>query len=514
MGSTLEGTPCGTQRARLLSYGGQAVSTSVARPNDLEELRACIEAATRAGKRVTFHGGGRSFDTQALNRTLVISLKGLDRIAEPDVWNRTITVGPGATWGAILEQTLAVGMVPFVMVTSRATTAGGTASADCLSRFSPSCGKEGAHVRSLRLVQLDGQVLNCSRSEHRDVFYAVISGFGYLGAIAEVTYELLALDYTPGEIAVETDIVPFVGTAELAERLVGEALRCHGALCQEESELHVCAAQAIAATRQHPRRAYGLSAALYMNAKRQGLLMRSNYTARTPAERNPTFLHQPNSFIHLLLQVLALFSWTRRLGWWISLNFVFSKPRTYTDEIFGYTFFQDGNERIKQAGRALGLPMGVRQQTYIIPWDPDAPEASAEVLAAFLDRLDRHLDERGLLPAIIDVLYLPDDGDDEFLLSSSHEMSGFAVSLAFERVFTSDFADVEKALREISRYCAEAGGRVHLVKHVFVDPELLTTMYPKLDEWIAIKERLDPERTLQNEFLGRTFPDAVGDTLP
>jgi decaprenylphospho-beta-D-ribofuranose 2-oxidase len=49
---------------------------------------------------------------------------------------------------------------------------------------------------------------------------------------------------------------------------------------------------------------------------------------------------------------------------------------------------------------------------------------------------------------------------------------------------------------------AEAGGRIYLAKDARLDPALVATMYPRLDEWRAVRDRLDPTGALQSD-LGR-----------
>ena len=101
------------------------------------------------GLKVTFRGGGHSFDSQSLGEQVVISMRRLKRIspAARGASGRGWSPGrPGATSSKSCGR---IGLVPAITVTTSQATAGGTLSGDCLSRFSPAYGKEGTWIEQL-----------------------------------------------------------------------------------------------------------------------------------------------------------------------------------------------------------------------------------------------------------------------------------------------------------------------------------------------------------------------------
>ena len=493
-------------------------------PSNADELALILADAAERGRRVTLRAGGNAFDGQSLGSEMVVSMARLDTIgapfAEGDDW--CITVGAGATWGKILDAVAPHGLVPAIMVTTEKATAGGTLSGNCLSRFSPSFGKEGGWVRRFELLTMTGERLTCTPPDPEQpedtwtleerAFMSAIGGLGYLGAVYEITYKLVRAYHPTGDpkqsLAVQTTLEKYTTYDRLAESLCRQAHE----MCTTDVPEGMTLAE------------FNANQAIYsglvrrVNGKQSAVVFASTYT--TTAKRNEMPIHQPKSAFRFISEMLL----RTRLDWWLTLfafHILFRRRTTYIDDLRGFTFFMDGNSRCKAWGKRHGMKMPTVQQTFVIPFTPEedfgSPEEAAEArskkLATWLDESHQVLQRHGVRPSFSDVLFIRDTL--AFGLSSTAGRAGFAVSYAFERSDEKFLGRVEQALSELAdKLCEERfDGRVYLVKNVYASQAALRKMYGEHAIGLfKLKRRLDPDALLANDFLERTFGD-LGDEV-
>jgi decaprenylphospho-beta-D-ribofuranose 2-oxidase len=451
-------------RAQFVSYSRlrRSVPDRWCVVEDASEIRELLWHAAAEGRQVTVRAGGRSFDDQALSRDTLLDVRRLDRILALDPARRRITVQAAATWGHIVAAALPHGLMPHIVVTTAGATAGGTLSGNCISRFSPSYGHTGDHVLSFQLLTVGGELLTCSRHENEALFHAAIGGFGYLGVITEVTFDLLAIG---SKTRLKTVIERREGLAAFVA-------------CLRERSAEPGAYRAV------------YSVFSLANPQR-GAVLRSAYSDEPLGRQLP--LHAPQSWYRPLVEYLFMSSRVSNALSHASYRMLFSRG-PFVEDLRGYTFCMDGNVRATALADGLGLAMKTTQQSFLIP--PDA-------LLAFLEQAAREFRASDVYPNMLDALFLPRSS---CLLSSAHELPGFCVSFVFAGLRRAKHQRVHRCLVALNEACLRAGGRIHLVKNVCASKEQIARMYGNaLPEFRALKAKHDPQGVLRNDFFTRTL---------
>jgi decaprenylphospho-beta-D-ribofuranose 2-oxidase len=461
----------------LTSYGG--LHRSRCRrfvPANVGELRALFARARAEGRRVTLRGSGLAFDGQSLGDDWVFSLERFGGI-HVDAEKGHVTVGPAATWGEIVEQTLRHDLLPPIVVTTSQASAGGTLASNGLGRFSQVYGKEADWVVRFSLLTPEGDLLECSRDSHPELFRAVVGGHGYLGVVVDATYRLL-------RIGDARYVRHRVHKRRSFQTMAEELLTRPGAAADET-----------------------VTALVIPDGSERSLVFNVRLVASKGTHRLPGLA--PKGFFRSVIEWSLRSARISRLMWKFSFRRLLREGIDYIDSIRDYLFFMDGNVKAKALGLQLKLPMHAIQQSFALPIPAEgSPSSRVQGVVAFLRSVNEHLARYRVACVFFDVLVIPKEKDS--MLSSTRGFDGFLVSVAFEPSAPRTAARVQECMMSLSRRCLELGGRVHLTKNVYASASDLETMYgTALDEFFAQKARVDPSGVLCNGFLEKVSPERV-----
>lgn len=134
----------------------------------------------------------RSYGDSALNSTMLSALS-LNKILDFSFEHKTITCESGISFKELINFLTKFGLNVPVTPGTKFVTVGGAIASDIHGKNHHIHGTFGSFVESLRLMIADGSIINCSKTENTDLFYATIGGMGLTGLIIDATFKLVEL---------------------------------------------------------------------------------------------------------------------------------------------------------------------------------------------------------------------------------------------------------------------------------------------------------------------------------
>ena len=175
-----------TDVARIIPLKVHRVDTL----NNVEDLKKVLAEAREKKLKISISGskhsqGGHTYYQGAI----VLDMSSFNKILNFNEEKKTIRVQSGAKWKDVQEYINPYNLAVKVMQSSYVFTIGGTLSANAHGRdLDRSSVVE--TVRSFRLLNANGEILNVNRTENPELFELVIGGYGLFGVILDVDIEL------------------------------------------------------------------------------------------------------------------------------------------------------------------------------------------------------------------------------------------------------------------------------------------------------------------------------------
>ncbi|MGI9183856.1 MAG: FAD-binding protein [Solirubrobacteraceae bacterium] len=429
--------------------GGPRATVTLARPETPEAVRSAL--AARLGEGAIARGMGRSYgDAAQLTDGLVLETTAL-RGFELDRKHGVVTAQAGATLGQLLAALAPVGWTLPTVPGTQHVSVGGAIASDVHGKNHGAVGTFGAHVLALGLLTAAGEVCELSPQSDRELLEATIGGMGLTGVILWAQIKLRAL--TSPLLSVDIERVSSLDQALTALEAPGGPHRV--------AWLDLLARQPV-----------------------RGVVTRADHL--TDAAPAPDAAAQVTVGAHLTLPPrwpggLLRTSAVRAHN---ELRFRLA-PRHAVGHIepFGAHMFPLD---VLNAWPRLYGPAGFLQYQLVLPRGQEA------VLEKVLHRLRRS-------PAPCYLAVLKDFGPAS-AAPLSFPLQGWTLTLDVPR----RAPGLEPLLRGFDELLAAAGGRVYLSKDSRLAPDLLAAMYPRVNEWRAVRDRIDPERVWRSDLSMRT----------
>jgi FAD-linked oxidoreductase len=421
----------------------------VERPSSVEAVQRAVASAARSGLAIKAVGAGHSFTGIAVAPGVLLELQQLSGLVQADTDTKRVTLRAGTHLfdvPALLEP-LGLAM-PNLGDIDRQTISGAisTGTHGTGSEFTGIAGQ----VRGALLVTGDGSLLRVSDTENAELLPAVALGLGALGILVEITlqcvdaFALHALE-RPLPLGGLLDVEPG-SPGSLADRVDAS----------DHFEFYWFPHTDTAVTKtntRHPSTAPLAPLSFASHWIDDVLLTNGVYRASCAAA------------------VLA--------------PGIVPGVNALAERLMGNREFTDRSHRVFATRRTVRF----REMEYAIPAER-VPEALREVTAL--------IERRGWRISFpIEVRFAA--ADDLWLSTANGRFSGY---IAVHRYYREDPTEYFEAVEQIM---VAHGGRPHWGKMHTRDSNYLRGVYPRFDEFLAVRDRLDPERIFTNPYLNRVL---------
>jgi FAD-linked oxidoreductase len=415
-----------------------AVATDVVRPRDLDELAAAVSRAATDGKSVRARGSGHSFTAVGAAHDVALDLGDWTGITAADLDTGLVTVRAGTTLHTLNAELDRLGLAMTNLGDIDAQTIAGAISTGTHGTGAR-FGGIATQVAGLELVLADGSVVSCSESELPEVFAAGRVSLGALGVISTVTLR------TEPSFVLAAEERP----EPLDEVLDGLEENCAG---NDHFEFY-----------WFP---YGPKA----------LTKRNN---RLPAGTEPEPLSRARQFVEYELMENRVFGAVCRLG--RRAPKLVRSLNKLSSNVLSERSYSDLSHRVFVTNRSVRFV----ESEYAVP-----RAALGEVLAELRARVPKLAD-----PVMFPVEVRVAAADDIWLSTAYQRDSAYIAIHQFTGMPYREYFDLFESI------VAGVGGRPHWGKMHTLDAAALRERYPRFEDFVALRTKLDPTGLFANPYL-------------
>ncbi len=182
------------KREHLSGWGLTPATHCVSyRPEKERELAALL--ATHKTP-VIARGLGRSYGDASLQPGGVIKTERLDHFIEFDKDSGILRAQAGVSLAEVMAFSVPRGFLPPVIPGTKHVTLGGAFACNVHGKNQYKLGEFAEHVTQIRLLMEGGKRVECSPTEHTDLFWATAGGMGMTGIIEELSLRLMPIHST------------------------------------------------------------------------------------------------------------------------------------------------------------------------------------------------------------------------------------------------------------------------------------------------------------------------------
>jgi decaprenylphospho-beta-D-ribofuranose 2-oxidase len=423
----------------------------------VDDVVDAVRAAAGADRGMLARGLGRSYGDAAQNAGgLVLDMTALSRIHRLDADARQVRLDAGVSLDLLMRTALAFGLWVPVLPGTRQVTVGGAIAADVHGKNHHVAGSFGSCVRELELVTADGQLHHLTpEGPDPDLFWATVGGMGLTGVLVGATLSL-----TPVETAyfvVDTERASDID--DLMARLSADDTQPYSVAWFDSIATGASLGRAVI-TRGRSARLDELP----QRRRARALQFDAPSLGRLPVVAPPGLVNRASGRAFNEL-------WFRKA------------PKARTGEIQNITTFFHPLDIVGDWNRVYG-PRGFCQYQFVVPFGAEPVFRRAVELIAASGQV-----------SCLNVLKRFGPGDPGPL---SFPMPGWTLSVDIPVG-----AGLDELFRRLDELVLGAGGRLYLAKDSRMSAATLAASYPRLDDFRAVRARVDPAGTFRSDLARR-----------
>ena len=414
----------------------------VERPRDAEAVQRAVVAAAKQGMRVKAVGAGHSFTGIAAAPGVLLDLEDVSGVLDVDLERGRVRLAAGTRLHQLPRLLRPYGLALQNMGDiDRQTIAGATSTGT--HGTGGSFGGLATQIVEVTLVTGSGELITVSEDENADLLPAVRLGLGALGVIVDITVQ-----------CVPAYLLKAVERPEPLQQVLESYLE------RSASEDHF---------------------EFYWFPHTETGLTKTN--TRLPLTEPRAPLSAAGRWLDDELLANGVYRGVCAVG--TVVPGIIPRFSRLAQKLTGNRDFTDHSPRVFVTNRGVRF----REMEYALPREA-VPGALAEVKA---------LIERKGWRISFPVEVRSAAADDNWLSTAHGRESGY---IAVHRYYREDPGEYFAAVEEIM---TAHGGRPHWGKMHFCDAESLRDAYPRFDAFLAVRDRLDPERRFTNAYLNRVL---------